>query len=483
MQFPVEGTLYPGPYGRIPRSRFVGSTNFNQQSDRDAMFEYQFQHRFSRFLNFSQVFRYEKSKSYDRDMYMSGMINDRQATLTPWISDGYNGTTGLDSRFYEKFKIGNVENTWVVGSDFRQYNYHSNITFDDAQYTTDLYNPPNNYRPCTSPRSPECTVWQTTSTNQYFQEGVYFQDQIKWKGLSLLLGGRQDWVDETTHGESITNENAAHETTYTAHVRSVRPESAFTWRVGLIYQFDFGLAPYFSYATSFIPQTGSDWLGNPFPSLTGQQKEAGLKYKVPNRDILITASAYDINENHYLISDYAHPNYSADAGRVNARGFEVAANANITRDLRLVASYSYNSMTYAKTNLTAATQLPDGSYGPTASEKGKYVESVPRNMFSFFLDYKLPGKIMPRFSVNGGMRYIGFTYSDAVNTFKVPAYYLFDIGMHYDFSEKIPMLKGLQAQLAVSNLTNRYYVTSCGGNFACYVGQGRRVYGSLSYSW
>nr|WP_310889021.1 TonB-dependent receptor [Gluconacetobacter liquefaciens] len=65
---------------------------------------------------------------------------------------------------------------------------------------------------------------------------------------------------------------------------------------------------------------------------------------------------------------------------------------------------------------------------------------------------------------------------------RCPPYVLFDMGAHYDFGSMFRRLKGLRAQVAVSNLTNRYYVTSCGTN-DCYMGQGRRVYGNLAYSW
>ncbi|WKC16607.1 TonB-dependent siderophore receptor [Acetobacter pasteurianus] len=494
MQFPVEGTLYRSPYGQIPRSRFVGNKNFNTQETRDEMFEYQFQHRFNRFLNFSQVFRWEQSTRDNQTMILDGMYTDRIAALDPWEMRNKNTVAGLDSRLYGKFNIGKVENTWVVGSDFRQYDYKWNVIADktpgyngypgeDGYYLVDIFNPHNDYSRCVDIHSSKCETWNGTYNYSYFQEGVYFQDQIKWKGLSVLLGGRQDWVNTHYHGTVYSNRTDDHSITLTRLSDAPRPQTAFTWRAGLIYNFAFGLSPYFSYSTSFIPQSGSDWQGRPQPPLKGQQKEVGIKYKVPGRDILITAAAYDIDETNYLVTDYLHPGYSANAGRVNAKGFEVAANANITHDLRLIASYSYNSMTYASTNLTAAAQLPDGGYGPAASEKGKYVQGVPRNMFSFFLNYSMPKNIIPGLAVNGGMRYVGFTYDDAVNTFKVPAYYLFDIGMHYDFGQKIPMLKGLQAQLAVSNLTNKYYVASCGGNYACYIGQGRRVYGNLSYSW
>ncbi|MFT8559948.1 MAG: TonB-dependent siderophore receptor [Acetobacter sp.] len=495
-EFPVEGTLYSGPYGRIPRSRFIGNSDFNTDSARDAMFEYQFHHRFNRFVEFDQTFRWEESKDREQSLLSIGMQTNRIARLYSYDFRRKNTTIGMDARVHGKFDIGPVNNTWVVGSDFRQYKSNTSTLYDDTPgyngypgdnsiILVDIFSPHNEYVPCQDIKNNSCNVEKTYYFNNQFQEGVYFQDQIKWKGLSILIGGRQDWVVYTGRYVSYNNENTNHAISSRSGTYSTYPgaQQKFTWRAGLIYNFDFGLSPYFSYSTSFIPQTGTDYQGKAFAPLMGSQKEVGIKYKVPGRDILITGAAYDINENHYLVTDTQHPNSSADAGRVNAKGFEISANANVTRDIRLVASYSYNSITYAGTNLTSQTELPDGSYGPSASEKGNYVEGVPRNMFSIFADYRLPNRILPGFSINGGVRFIGFTYNDAVNTFKVPAYHLFDIGMHYDLGQMSPALGGLQAQLAVSNLTNKYYVTSCAGNSECFIGQGRRVYGNLSYNW
>ena len=212
--------------------------------------------------------------------------------------------------------------------------------------------------------------------------------------------------------------------------------------------------------------------------------EAGLKYKVPNKDILVTASAFHIDENHYLISDVAHTGFSSDVGRVRSQGFEASAQANITRDLRVIASYTYTDMRFAKTNLTAKRTDPStgATYGNAVSESGKVVPQMPRNMFSVFADYTIPSGFAKGLGVNWGMRYVGYSYATNVESYKIPSYILFDVGAHYDFGSAISALKGLKLQMAMSNLTNKYYVTSCDTGY-CYIGQGRRVYGNLTYNW
>lgn len=120
------------------------------------------------------------------------------------------------------------------------------------------------------------------------------------------------------------------------------------------------------------------------------------------------------------------------------------------------------------------------------SEQGKYVAGLPRNMVNMFVDYTLPRKIFYGLGVNFGIRYIGSTYADNANSYRVPAYLLFDVGAHYDFENASPMLKGLRAQVAISNLANTRYVTSCSSGDSggmCYYGQAQRIYGNFSYSW
>lgn len=485
--YPLQGTLITDGYARIPRKNFLSMTNWNTNSQTDAMFEYQFHHRFNKYINFSQTFRWEKSKELGKDAYYDG-YSDGTVYEAPQLSAESTRTAGLDTRLFGKLSTGPLRHTWVIGSDFRDYNYVYPWILDaKGDVAINIYNPKTNYVPCfSSLSSAKCIGQHSIAYDDYFQEGIYFQDQIKWKKLSILLGGRQDWVNFSAHSytHQYNNTGGTSVNRYSSSRTSPQPQNAFTWRAGILYNFDMGLTPYFSYSTSFIPQQSTNWQGQPFSPLTGKQFEAGLKYKIPNKDILLTASAYHIEENHYLISDAIHTGYSADAGRVRSQGFEVSANANITRDLRMIASYTYTDIRYAKTNKTSKRFDPytNASYGTAISQSGMAVPYVPRNMVSAFLDYSFPKAVLDGFGVNGGVRYVGFTYIDNVESFKTPAYVLFDIGAHYDLGRATPVLKGLKAQLAISNLTNKYYLASC-STYQCYIGQGRRIYGNLTYNW
>lgn len=489
VQYPIQGTLITDGFKRIPRNNFIGFTNWNEDSVKDAMFEYQFKHEFNKYINFSQTFRWEKSDVHLKEALNDGSVSSTDFANQYYYTDAHHTVTenkSMDARFTGKFKTGPLHHTWIVGSDFRSFDNNFISQTEPRDTVINVYNPrASSYTPCYNISSYSgCKNTLSHQWYNYFQEGVYFQDQIKWRGLSIIAGGRQDWVNTTTNGNTRKNNNTSNTETLTGSTHKTQPQSAFTWRAGLVYQFNFGLAPYFSYSTSFVPQSSTDYQGKPFAPLTGNQYEAGLKYKVPNKDILVTASAFHILENHYSIMDMEHTGYSNDAGTVKSQGFEVSVNANVTKNLRLIASYSFTDARFANNNRTAKRINPatGATYGNAISEKGMSVPYIPRNMASIFANYTIPSCVVKGISINGGIRYTGSSYADYVESFKSPDYLLFDIGANYDFGAATSVLKGLKAQLAVSNLTNKYYIPSC-DSYDCYVGQGRRLYGNLTYNW
>ncbi|RAI24695.1 hypothetical protein CH340_26000, partial [Rhodoplanes serenus] len=75
---------------------------------------------------------------------------------------------------------------------------------------------------------------------------MYAQDQVKLDKWLLTLGVLHDRA-ELDNTNRVTN------------VETVTNDTATTKRVGLTYLFDNGVAPYASYATSFLPTTGTDY--------------------------------------------------------------------------------------------------------------------------------------------------------------------------------------------------------------------------------
>ncbi|MFX8864249.1 TonB-dependent receptor, partial [Acinetobacter baumannii] len=83
-------------------------------------------------------------------------------------------------------------------------------------------------------------------------------------------------------------------------------DSAFTGRVGATYLFDFGLAPYVAYTTSFQPTSGVAFGGAAFKPTKGKQIEGGVKYQPTGFNSFITATAFNMTQQDVLTPDPAH---------------------------------------------------------------------------------------------------------------------------------------------------------------------------------
>ncbi|QIM73578.1 TonB-dependent receptor, partial [Bordetella trematum] len=82
-----------------------------------------------------------------------------------------------------------------------------------------------------------------------------------------------------------------------------------------------------------------------------------------------------------------------------------------------------------------------------------------------------------------GVRYLGSTWGNSANTYKVPSATLVDVMIDYDLGRLTTSLKGMQVALNVSNLFDKEYVASCLNDAWCWFGYQRTVKASLRYRW
>ena len=114
------------------------------------------------------------------------------------------------------------------------------------------------------------------------QIGVYAQDRIHFgDGWLLTLNGRYDYVD--------IDQDAVIGTTYSTN------DSALSGRIGLAYEFDNGLTPYVSAATSSTRSSAPVFPAALKPE-EGEQFEGGVKYEPAFMDGSLTASVFHITK-------------------------------------------------------------------------------------------------------------------------------------------------------------------------------------------
>lgn len=458
---PAYGSLIKADFGRIPVSRYYGDPAFSNSWNREYMVEALFHHEFTKNLQFNATARFdEQSRSACRltlgDVDFTTMTISRSA----FCSGQYKGRSSqMTANLSYKVRTGPISHSFLVGVDYRGQWADGYWGFDfNTVPDVSILNP--QYHQYTSTDYTRATNGKFTWTKYpYWQDAVYFQDQMNWRRFYVTLAGRQDW--NGYGGKDLFN----------------RP---FTWNAGINYVSKIGLAPYFNYAKSFMPQTGNVYsagtLRQPDP-LSGHQWEVGLKYQIPYIQSFISAAYYDLSENNVLVGNPDFPNYSSEIGQVKSRGVEVSAHANLAQGLDLILNYTWNRVYNSRTNLTGKTLD-----GQTVSLMGKHLTQQPTNAASGFLDYHFPDTIAPGLSINFGGRYQGRSWADQANSFRNPSYVLFDGGFNWDAGKLFQSVKGLNVRLSISNLGNKTYV-QCGSSDMCYYGAKRVAYGTIGYHW
>jgi len=141
------------------------------------------------------------------------------------------------------------------------------------------------------------TTSQYTTQSQF---GAYVQDQLSLDHWRWLIGARQDWASTYDNQDAkLTGANLSN---------TRQRDSKLTWRSGLSYVFDNGLAPYASYSESFQPQVGTDREGKTFVPTTGKQYEVGIKYQPVGSRSLYSAALFDLRQQNVLTTDDVDPN-------------------------------------------------------------------------------------------------------------------------------------------------------------------------------
>jgi iron complex outermembrane receptor protein len=244
-------------------------------------------------------------------------------------------------------------------------------------------------------------------------------------------------------------------------------DAAFTGRAGLAYLFDNGVSPYVSYSTSFSPQIGTDAAGQAFQPTTGTQEEAGVKYKIPNANVLLTAALFNITQNNVLRTDPDNLAFQISTGQVQSRGLELEANAAVATGLNVTAAYTHLNV-----------KITRGDDDTT----GNWFSGIPNDAFSAFAKYTVqPGSRLAGLGIGMGVRYIGSSYGDDQNTFKNSPVTFVDGVVDYDFAQLNPRLKGMKMQVNATNLFDARHI-SCQAGY-CYQDERRQVIGSLIYRW
>lgn len=449
---PRQGTVVPfydaeGNAHKLPTDFNEGEQD-NRMSRRQQMVGYSLSHAFDDTFTVRQNLRYTRVHTLYTSVYGNGYIAPAQISRAFVRSDEDLNSFTVDTQLQSSFATGAVDHTLLTGVDYLR-------TRNDIDADYGSANPIGMINPQYGNANVNLN-FPYEIINRQEQTGLYAQDQAEWNQWVLTLGGRYDFAKSSTFTRS------------TSSLAEINDEQ-FTWRGGLNYVFDNGIAPYISYSESFEPIAGASKQGQPFDPSRGKQYEAGVKYVPNDLPVTITAAVYQLTKDKNLTADPADTTFSVQGGEIRSRGFEFEAKAALTSNIDLTAAYSFTDAEYTHDTLL----------------EGQRPVEVPRNMASLWADYTFHETALSGLTVGAGARYVGNTVGYYTTTaqnnepFSVASYTLVDATLKYDLARF--GMPGSSVGVNVKNLFDRDYVSSCYRDYACYWGAERQIVGTATF--
>ncbi|WP_025036624.1 TonB-dependent siderophore receptor [Bradyrhizobium sp. DOA9] len=444
---PYQGTVTSAPFGKIPTSFFAGDPSVDKFTREQEMLGYQFERHLTDDVTFRQNARFAHVDITYRGYVGNGWDNINTATMGRynWYAKNTANQANLDNQLEYRFNTGAIRHTMLFGVDLKGYQIDDYQAFGFGVSSINVFNPAYGAAEVALSSAPFRNYLITQK-----QAGTYLQDQMKLGNFTLVLSGRNDWV-ETTQEARDTGATVAS-----------RDDSKFSGRAGLIYNFDNGIAPYVSYSTSYNPIIGLNAQNQLFLPETGKQAEIGVKVAPVGFDGYFTVSVFDLVRQNVATTTVTTPVLQNQTGEVTSRGIELEAVANATKELKFIGSFTSYNLFVSK------------DLDPTLV--GKTPTNTPELLVSGWADYTFKDGPLAGFGFGGGVRYIGSSWADTANTLEVPAVVLGDLALHYEW-------QNWRTALNVINLTDKIYVASCASASSCFYGDRRRITASVSYKW
>jgi iron complex outermembrane receptor protein len=256
---------------------------------------------------------------------------------------------------------------------------------------------------------------------------AYAQDELGFLNnqLRLSLGLR------FTYAETVGKTKAA----------DVK-DQIFSPRAGISYSIDKQTSVYALYDQSFVPVSGTDYFGNAFKPIKGNDIEFGIKKEWFGGRWVSSASVYQIDRVNALTpdTDPTHVNgtvtYQVQLGETRSKGVEVDVNGELAKGLNLVVNYAYTSSKITK-------ETPDQ---PTKIV-GNVTPNTVGHITNGWLSYRFTGGALNGFGLNGGIQWLAERYTGITQKPNMPNYFRADAGISYQKNK-------FGLSLLVNNLLN-----------------------------
>lgn len=452
---PASGSVTDNPHGDLDPSTFTGDENWNTYEREVLMVGYKINHEFNVNWGFLMNARFMDAESYQENTYNTGLESDmrtlnRRAYLTKETSQSFT----IDNQISGRFNTAAVEHNVLFGFDYQQLDSHI-IYQDGATESIDIFEPDHDQI------DPGSIVFDDAYAADFDlasrQIGIYAQDQLILDNWVVIAGGRYDQYEQTSTDHATGNNTDA----------PVEQDN-LAFRLAGLYNFDNGLSPYLSYAQSFEPVVGADRHGNAFVPSTGEQWETGVKYESEDMSKSFVVSLFNITKKNDLTRDpNGSPYDQVQTGETQSKGVEVEANVMLSDNMDLATSYTYMDMKVTEDN---------------TGLEGKTPVWVPEHAANAWLNYYIYNGFPAGTTIGTGIRYVGETQMDSLNTDQVPDYTLVDMSIAYDLSYLSDGLDGSTFSVVASNLFGTEYY-SCYDTNNCWFGAERSITANVKFNF
>jgi len=333
----------------------------------------------------------------------------------------------FQQNFNGDFKIGNLRNRMVIGTDFT-----STITrLKYAYFNYDTINVNHNFAPMFAQRA---NALMAGSTPGYYQNtqtnySIYASDVVNLTNRLLIMASLR--IDRFVNQASVENN---------LPVNDDYRQTAVSPKFGLVYQLlENQVSVFGNYMNGFLNQgpvsqpNGSTFQPKP---MQANQLEGGIKTDLLNKRLGFTLSFYDIRVTNATYSD--NDNFRLQGGTQKSRGFEAELNAEPIDHFYIIAGYGRN-----------VNRFTSG----TPSLIGKRVAGAPGDVVNMWINYQFPGGLLKNFGAGFGGNYVSSVYWDAADTILMPAYTVLNAAVNYNTSR-------WGAALKMNNISNQKYWNS-----------------------
>lgn len=441
---PAIGTVLPNPNGELPIDRYLGEPSIDSVKLTTTRIGYNLEHRFDKNWQIRNAFRASYRQQPQNSLFYDELQEDnRTLNRGVFIAKDQEGENYiLNTDVVGDFNTGSINHKLLLGFDLSTNSDRPGTFRERSLSPIDIFNPvysQNNVGPVIDEFTPS-----STTTDVY---GIYLQDQIALvDNLKLLLGGRFDWVEQRLKDES-------------GEVTSSQNNSAFSPRVGIVYQPIEPISLYASYSRSFRQVIGTAFDNSLFEPERGTQYEVGVKADLSDR-LAATLAYFDITRSNVLTED---PNddsglLSIQTGEQKSQGIELETTGEILPGWNIIAGYAYTDA-----RVTQDTDFQDNQ-----------LNNSPKHAFNVWTTYEIPRGSLQGLGFGLGVFYVGERQGNLGNTFTLPSYLRTDAAVFYNRDP-------FRVAVNIKNLFGIRYFETASNTLSVFPGEPLTVIGSVSW--